>query len=240
MSPLQQAFLYSIAPVVASIGGSIFAAYKQPSAGIRNAIQHLASGVIFAVAAVELLPEIQEASVAAVLAGGAAGVFAMIILRWAGRKLESRSQGEAGLPTALLATTGVDLAIDGLLLGLGVVAGANLGLILTVALTLEVLFIGVAATATMQRRGLARRWSVGVPSALVFLLMAGAVLGATLFKDLSGPDLAALLSFGTVALLYLVTEELLVEAHEVEETPFASGMFFVGFLSFLAFEMIAE
>jgi ZIP family zinc transporter len=35
------------------------------------------------------------------------------------------------------------------------------------------------------------------------------------------------------ALLYLVTEELLVEAHEVAETPWAAAMFFAGFLLFL-------
>lgn len=39
-----------------------------------------------------------------------------------------------------------------------------------------------------------------------------------------------ILGFGVAALLYLVTEELLVEAHSVEDTPFITAMFFVGFL----------
>lgn len=42
-----------------------------------------------------------------------------------------------------------------------------------------------------------------------------------------------MLSFGSAALLYLVTEELLVEAHEAGETTFAPSMFFAGFLLFL-------
>jgi ZIP family zinc transporter len=33
-----------------------------------------------------------------------------------------------------------------------------------------------------------------------------------------------------VALLYLVTEELLVEAYEVPETPLSTAMFFIGSL----------
>ena len=40
-----------------------------------------------------------------------------------------------------------------------------------------------------------------------------------------------MLSFGTAAMLYLVVEELLVEAHEVEHTPLAAGAFFAGFLA---------
>jgi ZIP family zinc transporter len=38
-------------------------------------------------------------------------------------------------------------------------------------------------------------------------------------------------------LLYLVTEELLVEAHETKDTAFATSMFFVGFLLFLLLGM---
>lgn len=46
-----------------------------------------------------------------------------------------------------------------------------------------------------------------------------------------------LLAFGLIALLYLVTEELLVEAHEGgKETPFATAMFFAGFLLLLLLE----
>jgi ZIP family zinc transporter len=39
-----------------------------------------------------------------------------------------------------------------------------------------------------------------------------------------------------IALLYLVTEELLVEAHEQPDTPLVASMFFVGFLALLMIE----
>ena len=42
-----------------------------------------------------------------------------------------------------------------------------------------------------------------------------------------------------VALLYLVTEELLVEAHAVPEQPWTTAMFFIGFLGMLVIEEIA-
>ena len=46
------------------------------------------------------------------------------------------------------------------------------------------------------------------------------------------------MSFGVAALLYLVTEELLTEAHEVDETPLLTAMFFVGFIGLLMIEML--
>ena len=39
-----------------------------------------------------------------------------------------------------------------------------------------------------------------------------------------------------MALLYLVTQELLVERHEKPDTPLISAMFFVGFLGLLLIE----
>ena len=41
-------------------------------------------------------------------------------------------------------TVGIDILIDGLVLGIGFAAGAKQGLLLTGALTLEVLFLGLA------------------------------------------------------------------------------------------------
>ncbi len=38
------------------------------------------------------------------------------------------------------------------------------------------------------------------------------------------------------ALLYLVTEELLVDAHEANDTPLLTAMFFVGFLALFVLE----
>ncbi|HJT03446.1 MAG TPA: hypothetical protein VJ757_07440 [Pseudonocardiaceae bacterium] len=46
----------------------------------------------------------------------------------------------------------------------------------------------------------------------------------------SATVLAAVLAFGAAALLYLVVEELLVEAHEQAETPLLAVLFFAGFL----------
>jgi hypothetical protein len=53
---------------------------------------------------------------------------------------------------------------------------------------------------------------------LALFVLVGAVLGVTLLAGLTGAVLDGVLAFGVAAMLYLVTEELLVEAHEVPET----------------------
>ena len=50
----------------------------------------------------------------------------------------------------------------------------------------------------------------------------------------------AVLSFGLAALLYLVTEELLREAHEERESAIGTAMFFLGFLIFLVIGMTLD
>jgi ZIP family zinc transporter len=49
-------------------------------------------------------------------------------------------------------------------------------------------------------------------------------------------DVAA---FGLVVLLYLVTKELLLEAHEAPETPPGTALFFIGFLVLLVIDLLA-
>lgn len=71
-------------------------------------------------------------------------------------------------------------------------------------------------------------------------MVRGGRRGASLLRSLSPFPFAVLLGAGIVAMLYLVTEELLVEAPEVEETPWSPAAFFLGFLLFLVIEMLVE
>lgn len=52
--------------------------------------------------------------------------------------------------------------------------------------------------------------------------------------------MVAVLAFATAALLYLVTEELLREAHAISDTALATAMFFIGFLLLMVLEMLSR
>lgn len=72
------------------------------------------------------------------------------------------------------------------------------------------------------------------------LVYVSALAGGTALSHLSGGWMEVILSFGLAALLYLVTEELLREAHEEGETRIGTTLFFAGFLLFLIVGMTLD
>lgn len=227
---LQTVLTYTLIPVTATIASGAIAAFRPPGAKVRSFVQHFAAGVVFAAAASELLPDIvHKKSPLAVMIGGTLGVVVLLSVK----SLTKKAQGSV----SLIATVGLDVLIDGLILGLGFAAGAKAGILLTIALTLELLFLGLSVSATLSQASSDRKKIVTITAGLALLLPVGATLGTAL-GGLSGSILAALLAFGLVALLYLVTEELLVEAHELPHTPLIAATFFVGFLLLILIEEI--
>lgn len=223
--------LYTILPVVAAIAGGAAAAYWPPSDRFRSVVQHLAAGVVFAAAAAELLPDVIHANAPwATLVGAVAGVLAMIALE----QSEERFGGAGGMT----AVAGVDVFVDGFVLGLGFLQGAKEGLLLTIALTVELLFLGLSVAGAFGS-DTARSRIVAVTTGIALALPVGAVAGL-LLGGLPQHILSGFFAFGLVALLYLVTEELLVEAHEVPDRPWITAMFFVGFLLLLLLADIME
>ena len=149
------------------------------------------------------------------------------------KQVEERFKGAAGL----LSAVGVDILIDGLVLGIGFAAGERAGLLLTIALTLEVIFLGLTVATELGETIRSRAKVVGIIAVLVLLLPAGTILAAPV-SLLPGVVVTGFFSFGLIALLYLVTEELLVEAHETRDRPWVTAMFFAGFLALLVIEEI--
>lgn len=223
-----QALTYSLVPLAAVVIGSIFAVLRPPGERLTAGVQHLAAGVVFAAAAVEILPKIvHQASPVATITGGALGVGVMLGIK----AFEGRAKG----PLAMMGAIATDLLIDGLVLGLAFIAGAKAGLLLALALTLEVLFLGVTVSAELGETLRSRVKIIAVTTGLGLMLPVGVLLSAPV-ATLSPVIVAAFLSFGLMALLYLVTEELLVEAHERPDSLLISAMFFVGFLALLVLE----
>lgn len=222
------ALTYTLIPVLAALLGAIAAVSVRPGPLLVSTIQHFAAGVVFAAAAGEILPDVLHGGSAwATVIGGSAGVAVMLLVK----ELEERFKGPAGL----LAAVGVDLVIDGLVLGIGFAAGARAGVLLTIALTLEVLFLGLTVATELAETVTSRIRIIGTIGLMVLLLPLGTVLAAPV-SALPGVVVTGFFAFGLVALLYLVTEELLVEAHETPDRPWVTAMFFAGFLALIVVE----
>jgi ZIP family zinc transporter len=231
---LGMALAVSAVPVAAAALSGGVAAIHSPGPRLTSALQHFAAGVVFAAAAIELLPGVLVQSPRVAIIGFAAGVIVMFGFRAISERIEHRREvrGQSGLPIGFAAATAVDFFIDGVILGAGFAAGGTVGTLLAVALAVEYLFVGLSLSATLS--GLAPRWLVAVsPVFLALLTVAGTALGVVLLAGASTTVLAGVLAFGAVAFMYLATEELLVEAHAKGETSLGSVGYFVGFLLYL-------
>ena len=255
---------YALVPVLFTVVGAGAGAYWPAVARIRGHVLHLAAGVVFAVVAVELLPEIQRrALVWDVVIGFALGIVAMFAVnkflgRIGGEQVRDDDNNDearaarattagaaaapsaARLPLSLIVAVGIDFLLDGLLLGVGFAAGARIGILLAIAEGAEQLSVGLALAGELRSLRMARGRILLIVSALGSLVFVTAVLGATVLSGLSDGLMEIVLAFGAAALLYLVTEELLREAHEEEETTTGTAMFFIGFLAFLVIGMVLE
>ena len=252
---LASALTFALIPAGVALLGAVIATFRTPSPQIRTYVQHFAAGVVLAVAAAELLPaSLKGKFVIAIAIGFGLGTIAMLLIAHLSERAEGDEEGAAPAPAlpgavgeafarggamGLVAPVAVDVLIDGFLLGLAFVAGQKAGALLAIGFALEMLSLGVAISASCRRHG----WSVVRTLAAIVgigaCLVVGAGMAAGVLGGLTGPWLAGVIAFGLAALLYLATEALLVEAHDVRETHPATAMFFVGFLTLIVIDVLS-
>jgi ZIP family zinc transporter len=228
-------------PALVALGGGILAAVWSPNHQMRSLIQHFAAGVVLAALAVELLPEIgrEHAPGVVLIASFALGSLFMYGLKLWTMRLEHQASvkgAAAGLGFGLLLATFIDVATDGFIIGAGFAAGGETGTILALGLSVELLFLGIslASEATAGWRIIAISGALG-GTVLIFSL-----IGNVLLSGASHTVIGGALAFSAAALLYLVTEELLMEAHTVEEKPISTLVLFGGFLAFWSIQLLGQ
>lgn len=235
---LLQAFLFTLIPLVAAVASGVLASYWTPNPEARSYIQHFAAGVVLAAVTGELLPKVVESGryVPSAMVGFVAGLALMLAI-----KLVSHAGGKGGQSAASLTlTAGVDTLVDGLVIGLGFVVGGGAGALLAVALAVELFFLSLSAASSFGQSGKSGRWMLGIASGLGVLVMVGALAGVAVLGGAPESLVIAVLAFGSIALLYLVTEELLVSVRTVSETPWHTLVLFTGFILVFAIEMLVH
>jgi ZIP family zinc transporter len=221
--------------------GGVLASIWNPSHQTRSLIQHFAAGVVLAALAVELLPEIgREHAPGVVIAGSfALGSLFMYGLKLWTMHLEKQSTTSGavvGLGTGLLLATFIDVATDGFIIGAGFAAAGETGTILALGLSVELLFLGLA----LASESVAGWRIVAISGALGATVLVFSLIGNFILAGASKTIIGGVLAFSAAALLYLVTEELLIEAHVVEEKPISTLVLFCGFLAFWSIQLIGS
>jgi zinc transporter, ZIP family len=227
---------YIAAAVAAGLVGGATSVFWAPGRWVTSYIQHFAAGVVIAAVALKVAPDSMRAGAPPllVLGGFTLGGIVMIGVKWLTLKIEEQQRHRKRKPWGLTAAAAVDTAIDGAIIGAGFTMGEGLGVVLSLALGLELLFLTLSVGASFRQEKASRLTTFAVTSGISLLLLVGALLGMLLLRGASPSILAALLSFGAAALLYLVTEELLVETQLPEETLISTAMFFLGFVAIFA------
>jgi ZIP family zinc transporter len=235
---LVQALSYTSLAVVTALVGGVIAVYRPPGPQMESNVQHLAAGVVFAAVAAELLPDIHDQSPAVVVTGFAAGIVTMLGIHRLSKAIEKRGVGGNFAGAAgLIITIAIDMLIDGVLIGVTFIEETATGVIIALALAIEVLFLGVAAVVALpEEMGKLRK--MAVPATFGTLLAVGVTVGVFTLEGAAETTIAVVLAFGAAALLYLVTEELLVKAGNVPQTPVSTTLFFVGFLAIFLLDII--
>lgn len=234
---LLQSLSYTLIAAFAALIGGVVAVFYSPGPYGDSYIQHFAAGVVFAAVAAKLLPDLHDEAPIWVIVGFAIGVATMLSVQQLSRLLERSSTGSGfDGATSLIITVSTNMLIDGLLIGVAFLSAPKTGIIITVALAVETLFLGVAAVAILPDELPVYR-KLAVPILFGVLLLVGVTAGTVLFSDLGTAPIAVVLAFGAANLIYLVTEELLVKAQKVPETPVSTTLFFVGFLGIFIFDM---
>jgi zinc transporter, ZIP family len=236
---MQSVFLYALIPFVTFTLGGMIAKIQQPSNTGRSIIQHFTSGVVFAVVAADLLPDISKSHEPYEVAiGFSCGVILMLLIRSYAEKVEAEQHKQVGMPIAMLGAVGVDVIVDGFLIGISFAANEQAGQFLTIALGLEMFSLGLALSVGLSETKLHQLISLLIITLLGSIVLISAVLSYLLIQLIPSSSIPLLLSFGLASLLYLVTEELLHQAHQLPDNAYITATFFIGFLLFLILSMM--
>ncbi|MGB5108519.1 MAG: zinc permease [Formosimonas sp.] len=234
-------FVAMLIPALVAVAGGVLAMLWHPSHNARSLIQHFAAGVVLAALAVEVLPELgREHAPGWLLIGSFAtgGVLMYLMKLWSIR-LEAAAEHapkNAQWNYGLLMATFIDIAVDGFIIGAGFAANNETGLILALGLSVELLFLGLSLVSETIKG-----WRVFFMTVLLgTVVLISTVGGNYLLTGASNLTISAILAFGVAALLYLVTDELLVEAHTVEEKPVSTLWLFAGFMVFWSIQLMAS
>lgn len=227
---------YAGLPVIAAMVGTLIGSFYRIGPKGLSHLQHLAAGIIFSVVSVEILPDvIHRQNPTLLTVGFSTGVAFMLVLA----HLSSHGEEDANvgmnrpLPMALIAGIAVDVFLDGLILALTIHTLSSAGRLLSMALAVELLSVGLTMTGSLRKMKRSRLFIFLLNLSVFSMLAIGTLVGMIGLPYLPDSALDLVLSFGLAALLFLVTEELLVESHREVDTHISTVLFFAGFLVFL-------
>ena len=217
-------FIASIPLLIGSIIALIMSLPKQ----IIAIIMAFGSGVLVAALAFSLIEEafsLAEESILPVIIGFASGGISYsavnyILNKRGGTKHRKKSQGEnagggknaSGL--ALLVGSVMDNIPENMALGISLVTGGAVNVVLIVAIFLSNFPEGLSSSQGMKSNGRSRRYILTLWSIAVVIGTISAVIGFTLLSNTDPAIMSIAISFAAGAILTMLAESMIPEAHQ--------------------------
>jgi ZIP family zinc transporter len=108
------------------------------------------------------------------------------------------------------------------------------------ALAIELFFLTLSVGSEFRKGKMRRRRGFAVTTGIACMLLIGALGANVVLKGASDATLAVVLAFGAAALIYLIAEELLVEAFQAEQSLFSTAMLFTGFVVLIGLKLFSQ
>lgn len=220
-------------PAAVMMAGGVLTFFWRPSHKQIGLVQHLAAGIILAALMIEVFPEMRRTNTpqTTLIFSFVMGVLFMYGVKLLGIYLERGNVSRSArrqFNYGMIITVFIDAALDGVTIGAGFAAGAKVGFALALGLSVEMLFLAMSLISDTIK-GMCLLF-LSACFSLTILVCAG--LGYHFLSTSSGAAIPIALAFSAAALIYLVTDELLIEAHEQEEESYSMLVLFSGFVGF--------
>ncbi|OLT35736.1 ZIP family zinc transporter [Actinomadura sp. CNU-125] len=227
-------------PAAANFAGGLIAEVRPVSDRSLGFALHAAAGIVIAVVGLEIMPRALEASAAWVpMLAFVAGAGLFLGLDRLADHLEARTassgrNGDGGAPWAIYGGVALDLFSDGILIGTGAVINPSLGVLLALGQAPADLPEGFAAAAALRGANVPRRRRLAAGSGFAIPILAGAVAGYLALREAPQTVTLSVLAFTGGALLSVVVEEMVQQAHEANDSRWDSLFLVAGFTVFAA------
>lgn len=239
MDKIKNAFTLKNAPVMVgpSIGivaGSLLGSAIKPSIETLAVLRNLAAGLVLAAVSTELAPQVAEAHFyrerISVIAGILIGLGLMITLRTI-----FSQKNEEKMSIEVVVSIAIDFFIDSLLIGIALssLTGGTSSMIMAIALGIEMFILSMTTTSQMHAANSSYLYIMTVTATFVMSTIVGLFSGMFAANMLKGtPMMYMLMAFGVSALIWLVTEDLIVKSKYLD-SRLAASMLFLGFMTVL-------
>lgn len=233
---------FAMIPAAGNFAGGVLAELLPLSRRALSIALHLAAGLVIGLVAIEIAPRALAsgptwAMALAVVGGGALFLAADAAMGIVRRRVGTPSGAEEGEqergPWMIYMAVAIDLFSDGVMIGAGSSVAAELGILLALGQVVADVPEGFATIAALKQQRMRRRTRLALAAAFAIPVLAGALLGYFGVRDAAESVQVGVLVFTAGVLLTATLEEILPEAHSVEDTRMTTLAIVLGFGGFM-------